>query len=72
MRCPHCQQENSPGAKFCNNCGARLELVCPACSHTNPLESRFCSECGQSLGHVTDTAAAARVAADTTPSGDPR
>ena len=54
MNCPQCQQENSPGAKFCNGCGARLELVCPACSHTNVAGSRFCNECGKPL----DSAAA--------------
>ena len=54
MNCPQCQQENSAGAKFCNGCGARLELVCQACSHTNPAGSRFCNGCGKPL----DTAAA--------------
>ncbi len=30
MQCPRCQQENPPGARFCNSCGAGLELTCPA------------------------------------------
>ncbi|MGH7333973.1 MAG: double zinc ribbon domain-containing protein [Candidatus Rokuibacteriota bacterium] len=36
--CPRCQHENLAGAKFCNGCGARLELACPACKHTNLAE----------------------------------
>ena len=49
MQCPHCQHENPEGAKFCNACGAKLEVACPQCDHVNPLESRFCNECGASL-----------------------
>lgn len=54
MKCPRCQEENPAGAKFCNGCGARLELVCQACSQTNPAGSRFCNDCGKPL----DSAAA--------------
>ena len=54
MNCPQCQQENPAESKFCNGCGARLELVCQACAHTNIAGSRFCNECGKPL----DTAAA--------------
>ncbi|MBI4254679.1 MAG: AAA family ATPase, partial [Candidatus Rokubacteria bacterium] len=30
MKCAACQQENPPGAKFCNNCGGRLPAAAPA------------------------------------------
>jgi class 3 adenylate cyclase len=50
MRCPQCQQENPPGSRFCNLCGARLVLVCPSCQHPNGPGSRFCNACGQALG----------------------
>jgi class 3 adenylate cyclase/predicted ATPase len=49
MLCTHCQHLNPPGAKFCNACGAKLEVVCAACQHLNPPESRFCNECGAAL-----------------------
>ena len=49
MRCPRCQQQNPTEAKFCNGCGARLEIICGDCSHTNSAASRFCSECGHPL-----------------------
>src|ERR1041384_5749986 len=35
MTCPQCQQQNPPSAKFCNNCGSKLERACPACGHVN-------------------------------------
>jgi len=57
VTCPGCHQENPPDARFCNRCGARLELACPACRHGNPAGSRFCNGCGQILaGDATATA----------------
>jgi class 3 adenylate cyclase/tetratricopeptide (TPR) repeat protein len=50
MRCPQCQQDNPASAKFCRDCGGRLEPVCLACGHPNLPGSRFCNECGQPVG----------------------
>jgi class 3 adenylate cyclase len=50
MQCPRCQQENPPGARFCNSCGAGLDLTCPSCRHSNPAGSQFYNRCGASLG----------------------
>ena len=61
MQCPRCQHENLAGAKFCNGCGARLELACPACKHTNPVGSRFCNECGEPLRASSEPLAAPRL-----------
>jgi class 3 adenylate cyclase/tetratricopeptide (TPR) repeat protein len=49
-RCPQCQHENPPGARFCNGCGARAELACAQCGQVNPSGSRFCNGCGAQLG----------------------
>ena len=49
-RCPQCQHENPPGARFCNGCGARVELACAGCGQVNPSGSRFCNGCGAKLG----------------------
>jgi class 3 adenylate cyclase len=49
-RCPQCQHENPPGARFCNGCGARAELACAGCGQINPSGSRFCNGCGAKLG----------------------
>ena len=56
MQCPRCQQENPPEARFCNSCGAGLELTCPSCHHRNPAGSQFCNRCGASLGATTTPA----------------
>src|SRR5512135_1038763 len=49
MKCPKCQFENREGVKFCEGCGAKLELVCPSCSARVPADRLFCGECGGSL-----------------------
>jgi predicted amidophosphoribosyltransferase len=35
--------------KFCEECGAKMELVCPACGEYVPAGKKFCGQCGQSL-----------------------
>jgi class 3 adenylate cyclase/tetratricopeptide (TPR) repeat protein len=49
MKCPKCQIEILEGAKFCSECGSKLEIACPACGKINPLSSKFCIECRHSL-----------------------
>ena len=49
MKCPNCQFYNPEGAKFCNECGNKLELSCPECGKINPLGSKFCNGCGHDL-----------------------
>jgi hypothetical protein len=56
MQCARCEQENPPGARFCNSCGAGLELACSSCGHSNPAGSRFCNHCGASLGATPNQA----------------
>lgn len=62
MHCPQCQQDNPPGARFCNGCGMQLEAACPACDHVNPSASRFCNGCGSTLDGHAVTAAETRFA----------
>src|SRR5215475_12208335 len=57
MNCPQCQHANPAGARFCNACGATLEVVCPACSQVNPPGSRFCNACGHTLAQPPAPAA---------------
>lgn len=56
--CTNCQTANTPGSKFCNNCGERLplstSLICPNCSTPNPRNRFYCDNCGTRL--VKDTA----------------
>jgi class 3 adenylate cyclase len=49
MKCPECQFENRKGARFCKDCGARLELACPKCGAAYEPVSKFCDECGHAL-----------------------
>ena len=45
MKCPRCQQDNPPQAKFCLECGTPLALRCPSCGTHLPAEAKFCFEC---------------------------
>ncbi len=49
MRCPNCSTTNSPGARFCQNCGAALSRPCPSCNASNRPEAHFCQNCGAAL-----------------------
>jgi class 3 adenylate cyclase/ribosomal protein L40E len=59
MKCPRCQHENPPHAKFCLECGASLAPVCTKCLSELPPGARFCSQCGEP---VATSAAASRFA----------
>jgi len=59
MLCISCGFENPAGAKFCEECGARLVHVCPACGHEAGASAKFCSECGAPLGGLPPRAALA-------------
>lgn len=67
MTCSSCGTPNDPGAKFCQECGARLVAVCPHCSAANAPTARFCAECGTRLAPETTPPASASVAAPTGP-----
>jgi class 3 adenylate cyclase/tetratricopeptide (TPR) repeat protein len=49
MRCPSCNAENQPTAKFCIECGAAFQPPCVKCGFKNPPTAKFCQECGASL-----------------------
>jgi len=50
MQCPQCQAENPDQAKFCLECGAKLQAVCPQCGAALPPQAKFCFECGFKIG----------------------
>ncbi|MGO9569690.1 MAG: adenylate/guanylate cyclase domain-containing protein [Desulfomonilaceae bacterium] len=54
MNCPKCDFDNREGVKFCEGCGAKLELICPECRATVPPDRRFCGECGHDLRKPTE------------------
>ena len=49
MKCPECQFDNREGIKFCEECGAKIELKCLKCGAGIPFGRKFCGECGQEL-----------------------
>jgi class 3 adenylate cyclase/ribosomal protein L40E len=49
MRCLACGHENPDDAKFCGECGSKLEGLCPGCGTGNPPTNKFCHQCGQAL-----------------------
>ena len=53
INCPECNFANTPGSKFCNNCGTKLPLsthiLCPNCSTSNTRDRIFCDNCGSRL-----------------------
>lgn len=61
-KCPHCEYDNPPQAKFCNNCGENLQGVCPNCGTSNEPVAKFCMECGSKL----DTAESTKTKVSTT------
>src|SRR5215472_16740551 len=50
MRCPTCQTAVPPHAKFCAECGSKLQAACPRCGVQVAPNAKFCSECGAPLG----------------------
>ena len=49
MECPRCHARNRPDAKFCEECGARMEAVCPSCGQLVGTGKNFCRSCGAPL-----------------------
>ena len=46
MKCPKCGSENRQEAKFCKDCGIKLELICPECKFVCQLTAKYCDHCG--------------------------
>ncbi|MBA7663216.1 hypothetical protein ES703_71255 [subsurface metagenome] len=49
MKCLKCQHVNRTGAKFCEECGAKLFAVCPDCGHEVIPGNQFCDACNAQL-----------------------
>jgi class 3 adenylate cyclase len=64
MQCDKCGADNREGVKFCEDCGAKMEIVCPSCGERVPGGKKCCGECGHNL---TSAAASTRPPADLTP-----
>jgi class 3 adenylate cyclase len=49
MTCSRCQAQNDAAARFCEDCGARLEAACPSCGTPVTPGKKFCRSCGAAL-----------------------
>src|SRR5262249_59310958 len=49
-RCPRCQTENPPQAKFCLECASPLTQACASCGTSLPPAAKFCPECAHPVG----------------------
>ena len=49
MTCSVCGHANTPDARYCSNCGNRLERRCPVCATPYEAGARYCSNCGAAL-----------------------
>ena len=60
MRCPRCRAENDAAARFCEDCGVRLDLTCPSCgaavgvASSNPRTARFASPESYTPKHLAE------------------
>src|SRR6266550_4225922 len=55
LACPKCGAANLTNAKFCTECGAKMEtnaqtVPCVKCGATLPAGSKFCNDCGTKQG----------------------
>ena len=58
IACPKCNAANTRGAKFCNECGAALEVAaqtvpCVKCGASLQAGAKFCNECGAKQEKLT-------------------
>ncbi|AIZ57218.1 double zinc ribbon [Candidatus Methanoplasma termitum] len=67
--CPTCGKPAGSG-KFCNNCGANLELkTCPKCGAKNAQSVRFCNNCGENLQQTSAPAGKCSACGQANPPG---
>jgi class 3 adenylate cyclase/tetratricopeptide (TPR) repeat protein len=46
MECPRCNCVNAAEARFCDECGHKLDRNCSECGEPNRIGARFCQSCG--------------------------
>src|SRR5215472_1426362 len=49
MLCPQCRFGNRANVSFCEECGAKLDVLCPSCGAAVPPGRKFCGTCGKAL-----------------------
>ncbi len=49
MKCPKCDADNRADVRFCEECGAVMDIACPYCRAKAPPSNKFCGNCGHDL-----------------------
>ncbi|NNF00141.1 MAG: zinc-ribbon domain-containing protein [Pyrinomonadaceae bacterium] len=68
VACPGCSKPNAPDAKFCADCGEKMEVAqvpCVKCGASLREGAKFCSECGSKQEKIKCTGCEAELAAGT-------
>ncbi len=66
VACPACGKQNAAGAKFCADCGGKMEIAqvpCVKCGANLREGAKFCSECGSSQEKAKCTGCQAELSA---------
>lgn len=66
VACPACGKQNAAGAKFCAECGGKMEVAqvpCVKCGATLREGAKFCSECGSTQEKAKCTGCQAELSA---------
>ncbi len=66
VACPSCGKQNAAGAKFCADCGGKMEIAqvpCVKCGANLREGAKFCSECGSTQEKAKCTGCQAELAA---------
>ncbi|MBX3267969.1 MAG: SPFH domain-containing protein [Acidobacteria bacterium] len=66
VACPACGKQNAAGAKFCADCGGKMEIAqvpCIKCGAKLREGAKFCSECGSSQEKAKCTGCQAELSA---------
>jgi len=50
MKCPRCQHESPPGARFCEECASPLARTCVNCGMALSAAAKFCHACACPVG----------------------
>lgn len=53
MKCEKCGFENNENAKYCINCGNRMDgkVLCPNCGNSFDKDALKCDKCGYKVPH---------------------
>lgn len=70
-KCLNCGAENDPENRFCEECGAALQVTCPQCGEKVAPNTKFCPSCGHRIAAVASAPAGATASVTARPAHQP-